>query len=373
MSGILISVPTLNLNLPGHAYAIHVDVGALGRLGDIARDVAPASAAMLIVDDAITGTHGAAAQAALESAGYDVTVATLHAEEADKSLAAAAGCYDAMLRARLERRSPVVAVGGGIIGDVGGFVAATYLRGVPLIQVPTTLLAMVDASIGGKTGVNFPLPDGGLGKNLVGAFWQPRSVVADPAVLATLDRRDYRAGLGECVKHAVIAGEELLGALEASIGVVNAREPGGLAEVVHRSAGVKCSVVADDEREQGRRAILNLGHTFAHAVETRREQDLRHGEAVSIGMVAALAVSRQRGWIDDALCTRVAQLLQAFDLPVRLKEEAPVDELVRTMAFDKKVAEGTIRLVLVRGLGDVVVVDDATDAELRAGWAAVMP
>ena len=198
------------VNVPGSVYDVIIDRGLLGQLGPLVHEVAPSRSALLVVDKTIASTHGRAALTSLQGAGVEPIVVELVAEESQKTIETAQQVYGAMLGAGLDRSSPVIALGGGIIGDTAGFVAATYMRGVPLIQVPTTLLAMVDAAIGGKTGVNFPLPGGGLGKNMIGAFWQPKAVVVDPQMLGTLDARDFRCGLAECVKGALIADASLL-------------------------------------------------------------------------------------------------------------------------------------------------------------------
>jgi 3-dehydroquinate synthase len=310
----------------------------------------------------------------LEAAGYEVSMHDVAATEAEKSLQTVRAIYDSMFLARLERGSPVAAVGGGIVGDVAGFAAATFLRGVPFVQVPTTLLAMVDASIGGKTGVNYRLPGTGqMGKNLVGAYWQPRAVIVDPVALTTLEPRDFRCGLAECVKHALIADADLLDWIEERADAIERRDLDVLSVLIERCARIKTAIVVEDELEEGRRALLNLGHTFAHAMESVTELGLRHGEAVAIGLCAAMGVAVRRGTMTPVELARVGGLLSRLALPSRLPRPCSVDRLMRLMTHDKKVAGGRIRLILPARIGLAVVADDVPEAEIRAAWDPVMP
>ncbi|MHC5004129.1 MAG: 3-dehydroquinate synthase, partial [Planctomycetota bacterium] len=277
-----------------------------------------------------------------------------------------------LLAGRMQRSSPVVALGGGIVGDVAGFAAATYLRGVPVVQVPTTLLAMVDAAIGGKTGVNHPLPAGsGLGKNLIGAFWQPSAVLADPEVLRTLDERHLRCGLAECIKHGVIAEPGLFELIEQRVDELRVDAVALLEELVLRAAAVKATIVARDVRESGVRALLNLGHTFAHVIEPIADLDLHHGEAVSIGMCAAARCAERTGRLGAADRERIEGLLAQAALPVRLSRPVPAGRLIAAMMFDKKVAKDRLRLVLPTAIGAATVVDDVPRAVIDAAWSDV--
>jgi len=367
---------TLDVTLPGRSHEILVEPGVLPRLGEIVARVAPHDATVLAVDANVATHHGRVAAASLEAAGYRVLVHELVAEERDKTMASVSGMHAAMLARRLERGSPVVAIGGGVIGDVAGFVAATYLRGVPFVQVPTTLLAMVDASIGGKTGVNFPLPaaDGRpaeLGKNLIGAFWQPRVVVVDPEVLATLETRDFRCGLAESIKHGILADAGLLEEIEVHADAIAALDPARLESLISRSAKIKIGFVQDDERESGRRALLNLGHTFAHAIEPIAALDLRHGEAVAIGLCAAARCAVTTGRLTEADADRIAALVALVGLPRRLRSPEPIARLVEMMGFDKKVEGGRLRLVLPTGLGRAELAADVPPEAIVDAWSAV--
>ncbi|MHC4993349.1 MAG: 3-dehydroquinate synthase [Planctomycetota bacterium] len=245
------------------------------------------------------------------------------------------------------------------------------MRGLPLVQVPTTLLAMVDAAIGGKTGVNVPLPGGGLGKNLVGAIWQPKAVLVDPLVLGTLDPRDLRCGLAECVKHALIADASLLDWLDDNAAAIQRLAPDVLVTLIERSARIKVGIVEQDERELGKRALLNLGHTFAHALEARQHLELRHGEAVAIGLVAAAHCAARTGRLDADGEQRITAVLEVLGLPVRVPAPADAGELIQAMRFDKKVMAGRRRLVLPAGLGAAEIVEDVPDDVVRAAWEQV--
>ena len=353
--------------------------GLLPQLADLLRveaDAGPREARYLMVDrgveDVVALSHGAVAEAGLRSAGT-LVVDRFQADEPGKGMPAVQGGWDRMLAAGLDRTSRVVAVGGGITCDVAGFIAATWMRGVKLTLVPTTLLAMVDAALGGKTGINRPLPDGGLGKNLVGAFWPADLVICDTDTLATLPDRELRAGLAECIKHGLIEGEETLASLESELDGVLSRDPEVLPAFVARSAGVKAEVVRRDFRESGERALLNLGHTYAHAMESRSSLGLLHGEAVGIGLVAAAAASVAAEMASPALVERVRRLVDRCGLPVRLPEvsQAVLEDMRNAMSLDKKAAGGVLRLVLMRGPGAVEIVSDPGRAVVDAGWAAV--
>ncbi|MCE2885117.1 MAG: 3-dehydroquinate synthase [Planctomycetaceae bacterium] len=369
------------IDIPGHPTALLVGHGLLdrasGALGRASVEVA-GRRVLLACDDAVHATHGARLAAHLADAGAEVAMVGLAASEPDKAMPAVERIWAAALAHGLDRRGLIVAVGGGIVGDLAGFAAATYLRGVDLVQVPTTLLAMVDASIGGKTGVNLTLPGGGLGKNLAGAFWQPKLTIADSRTLATLPLRELRAGLAECVKHAVLDGEEALAALERDAAALAAADPDALLRLIPRSAAVKARIVAVDPLERGIRATLNLGHTFGHAIETLPEFQLLHGEAVAIGLVAA-ATSAEAfpGFVREPLVDRVRRLLEALQLPTGLPTRSATPrgtlagEIRRRMGFDKKNEGGGLRLVLPRAVGDVEVVAGVPESAVEAGIRAI--
>ena len=344
---------------------------ALGRSTDVRSFVGVDPGA----DELVEATHLPVLLRGLEGLGGDVSTSKVEASETAKSMPGVETLWDRMLDAGVDRRSVVVALGGGIACDVVGYAASGWMRGVDLVLCPTTLLGMVDAAIGGKTGVNRRLPSGGLGKNLVGAFWPARLVICDCDVLRTLGDREFRAGLAECVKHAIIDGPEALASLERELPEVLGRDPEVLSRFIDRSAGVKIGIVERDPREAGDRALLNLGHTYAHALESRTELGLVHGEAVAIGLVAACRAAVAAGLQSDAAMEdRIRAVLLAAGLPTGVSglSVGDLDELTATMRVDKKANAGRIRLVLPRRIGDVVVVDDPGDAVVRAGWDAVI-
>lgn len=277
-----------------------------------------------------------------------------------KTLVSLASVFDALVDARMNRDAAVLALGGGVVGDMAGFAAACYQRGVDYAQVPTTLLAQVDSAVGGKTGVNHS-----GGKNLIGAFHQPFAVISDIETLATLPPREFRAGLAEVIKYGLIADRDFLAWIEQHLDDLLALEPAALTRAIRRSCEIKAEIVADDEREHGRRALLNLGHTFGHAIETAAGYgQWLHGEAVAVGMLLAADLSRRLGWLDHADADRLKALLTRAGLPV----DAPplgAEQALRLMGMDKKVLAGKIRLVLLRRPGDAVVSEDFDPQLLR--------
>jgi 3-dehydroquinate synthase len=305
--------------------------------------------AAIVTNPQVNRLYGRVVAAGIRDAGFEAVVLTVPDGEAHKGLKEASSLYDRLIAGGMERGSPIIALGGGVIGDLAGFVAATYLRGVPYIQAPTTLLAQVDSSVGGKTAVNHP-----LGKNLIGAFYQPRAVFIDPLVLKTLKPREMRAGLAEVVKYGVIRDPGFFAFLEANSASLNA--PGAaLRKAIERSCAVKAEVVSSDEREGGLRAILNFGHTFGHAIESVAGYGtFRHGEAVSMGMVMASRFSAWLGLCPGETAERVAGLLLRTGLPVEAPR-MPADALLRSMQLDKKVKGARLRFVLVEKIGGVVL------------------
>ena len=279
-----------------------------------------------------------------------------------KSLATLERIIDALLARRHSRRTTLIALGGGVVGDLTGFAAACYQRGVDFIQIPTTLLAQVDSSIGGKTAVNHP-----RGKNMIGAFHQPRGVLVDTEVLRTLPARELAAGLAEVIKYGCIRDAGFLDWLEASMPALLAREPQALAHAIRRSCEVKAAVVAADEREGGVRAILNFGHTFGHAIETHTGySQWLHGEAVAVGMVMAADLSQRLGWIPAADAARIRALVAAAGLPDQPPPDLGPDAFLELMAVDKKVVDGRLRLVLLEGPGEAVISGETDPTALRA-------
>lgn len=308
----------------------------------------------LVTSEPLAALYGEEIVATLRRAGYEATLILIPDGEAHKTLATVSLLYDAFLERRLERSSLVVSLGGGTIGDVVGFAAATYMRGIPFAQMPTTLVAQVDASVGGKVAVDHP-----KGKNLIGAFYQPRFVLADVTTLDSLPEREFRAGIPEVLRYGVIASPELFGLLETQMESLRQRDPELLTAVVAESVRVKASIVAADEKESGIRAHLNYGHTFAHALETVTGYgEYLHGEAVAIGERCAAELARLRGLVPEAFCARQTSLLQRAGVPVNVPSHVLGDALLDAMTRDKKVAGGKIRFIVPRGIGAVEIRDD---------------
>jgi 3-dehydroquinate synthase len=317
---------------------------------------------MVIADAAVANSYGRRLRSALERAGFEALLTQVPSGESSKSLQRAGRLYRALSRARFERGSWLIALGGGVVGDLAGFVAATYLRGVPFVQAPTTLLAQVDASIGGKTGVDIP-----EGKNLVGAFYMPRLVWIDPALLQSLPKEDWRNGLAEVIKYGAIRDARLLGTLEAKIETLRKGYSAAWVPIIRRCAAIKAGVVRRDPCEKtGLRAILNFGHTVGHAIEAiAGYREYHHGEAVSIGMFVAGAVSQQMGLLKLEDWVRLRRLLTKAALPVQVKKPMARERIMEFLARDKKVRDRTVRFVLLKGLGNAVA-DQPVPPEILA-------
>ncbi len=343
----------VHVAVPGAEYDVTVGSGVLGRAGELLRVKSKSKKAMVVTDAHVGPPHLPALEASLKSAGFEAIVATMPAGEEHKTLSTLLPVFDGMLGARIDRDTPLLALGGGVVGDMAGFVAASLLRGVPFVQIPTTLLAMVDASVGGKTGVNHP-----VGKNLIGAFHQPIAVMIDPQTLLTLPARELRGGLAECIKHDIIRDAEGFGRLEREIDRAIALDIDYLTDLISHNVAIKAAVVADDPRERGKRAHLNLGHTFGHAIETVSNYAYSHGEAVGLGMIAAAHLAMTMGLIDEDLRRRIANVVAKAGLPTGGLWLDPA-RVVAAMAFDKKVAGGAVRFVLPDRLGSAVIRGDA--------------
>ncbi|MBN2210134.1 MAG: 3-dehydroquinate synthase [Sedimentisphaerales bacterium] len=349
------------VELGERSYPIYIGRECLGELGRLVTTHVKCQRALVVTDRNVAPLYAKAALDSLQEAGVEEHLAVVDAGEASKSAGVLGLVYDRMFEAQMERRDPVIALGGGVVGDLAGYAAATYKRGVPFVQVPTSLLAMVDSSIGGKTAINHP-----RGKNMIGAFYQPRFVLADVATLQTLPLRELGCGLAETVKHGVIRDAAFFAWLEEHVEEILGLRPEVMAELVERNCRIKAAVVGADEREAGLRGILNLGHTIGHAIETvLKDRDIHHGEAVSLGLVAALRLAVNRGLMTSVEADRVVALLQAFKLPVTLKGEIPVEEIYNAMRQDKKVSAGKITFVLPRKIGDCGFCDDIGITETK--------
>lgn len=342
---------TLTVELGERSYPIYIGSGLLGDPAYFEPHIAGRQV-MIVTNTTVRPLYADALKAAL--GGREVAEAVLPDGEEYKTLATLNMVFDALLARRFDRRCTIVALGGGVVGDIAGFAAASYQRGVSFIQVPTTLLAQVDSSVGGKTGVNHP-----LGKNMIGAFHQPRCVVADTGTLETLPDRELSAGLAEVIKYGLISDPEFFDWLESNIGALRRREPDLLAYAIERSCADKAAVVAADEREAGQRALLNLGHTFGHAIETGLGYgEWLHGEAVAAGMCMAARMSRLAGWIEPADEHRIERLVESAGLPTSPPQSLHPSQFLELMSVDKKVMDGQLRLVLLKGIGRSVVTAD---------------
>lgn len=355
----------LNLQLGQRSYPIVIGSGILDDLGEELRQVLHRMSSALVVADTNTaGLYADRVVTALRAGGWPTASVTVPSGEQAKRLEQARELYSALYRLQADRRSAVVAVGGGVVGDLAGFVAATYARGISFVQVPTTLLAQVDASVGGKTAVNFEAPDGLVIKNLIGAFHQPSLVYVDVGTLATLPEREYRAGLAEVVKYGVILDETFFQFLERRWRELLERDHVVLIPVIARCCEIKAEVVQADEREEtGFRAVLNLGHTFAHAIEALTSEYL-HGEAVAIGMVAAAWTAELLGLAESEVRNRVVTVLERLGLPTSFPR-LDADRLIEAMRHDKKAVSGRLRLVLPLRIGEVQLVKDVSEEVVR--------
>lgn len=353
----------VEVDLGDRSYPIYVGDGLLGR-GDLLRRHLRGRRVAVVSNDVVAPRYLPTLEAAL-GPDHPADVFLMADGEQHKNLDSYAALMDFLLERRHDRSTTLVALGGGVVGDLTGFAAATFQRGIDFVQIPTTLLAQVDSSVGGKTAVNHP-----RGKNMIGAFHQPRCVLADTATLTSLPSREYRAGLAEVVKYGVIRDGAFFGWLEEHVEALGARDPEALAMAIRRSCEIKAEVVQADEREAGVRAILNFGHTFGHAIETvTGYRELLHGEAVAVGMVMAADLSVRQGMLAGEPAGRIKRLLSRLGLPV-VPPALPAGEMIAAMSHDKKVLEGRLRLVLARGLGSVVVSDAIDAAALRCTLAA---
>jgi len=346
------------------SYDILIGEGLLS--GELSGRVAPLGLGRrcaIITDSTVGPLYGGAVRDALAGGGVEACLLTVPAGEGSKSLQVSGALYEQLASAQLGRRAFIVAVGGGMVGDLAGFVAATYLRGVDFVQVPTTLLAMVDSSVGGKVAINLP-----QGKNLVGAFYQPRLVLADLATLRTLPEREFRSGMAEVIKYGILCDAKLFALLEQQLDALMAKDPARLAPVIARCCEIKAGVVSQDERESGLRAILNFGHTVGHAIEAVAGYGrYLHGEAVAIGMLAAARLSQKHGGLGASEVARIETLLRraGFDLT---PPPVPFAKIIAPMRVDKKAVEGKLRFVLARRIGEVFVSDAVTEADVEEVW-----
>jgi 3-dehydroquinate synthase len=349
---------TLEVALGARSYPIHVGAGLLAQAPQLLT-VLPHPRLAIVTDTVVAPLYLKSLAATLRAARITVTEVVIPAGEAHKDWVTLNGIFDRLLETGCDRGTTILALGGGVVGDIAGFAAATYQRGVPLVQVPTTLLAQVDSSVGGKTAIDHP-----LGKNMIGAFYQPRVVIADTATLATLPVRELRAGIAEVIKHGLLGDREFFDWLEQNIDGLLAREPQALAHAIHRSCEIKAAIVALDERESGVRAQLNLGHTFGHAIETGVGYgEWLHGEAVAAGTLLAARLSQRLGFIAEADVQRIKALFERAGLPTTAPPLG-AERYLELMRRDKKAVAGEIRYVVLKKIGVAAVVP-APDALVR--------
>lgn len=361
---------TVQVPLAERAYSIHIGQQLLGSLAQWLPEVLGACRHTVIVaDQHVIASHGRGVTESLQAAGYRVSVLEVPSGESSKSLAQADQLWQQLLQQRADRGSAILALGGGVVGDLAGFVAATFARGLPLIQLPTTLLSQVDSSVGGKTGINLP-----QAKNMVGVFWQPALVIIDTDTLSTLPRREFISGLAEIVKYGVILRPELFDYLENHVQPILNMDPTAITHIIAESCRAKAEVVVADEREiTGLRAILNYGHTFAHALEAAGGYgNYSHGEAVAVGMHLAARCALRLGRVDADFVQRQENLLNAFGLPVRPRRHDP-QHLWQLMQHDKKVQHGSLRFILPDRLGHVELVAGVPQALVIEELVAAMP
>ncbi len=354
------STRTLVVALAERSYPVHIGAVLLTGIGHLLPNTR-SGRAIIVTNQVVAAHHLDPLQKGLELADIHHDVIVVPDGEAHKDWATLYDVHTRLLELKAERSTMLIALGGGVIGDLAGFAAATYQRGMPLVQIPTTLLAQVDSSVGGKTAVNHP-----LGKNMIGAFYQPSAVIIDSATLSTLPDREYASGLAEVVKYGAIRSPELFAWLESNVLPLLSRDEATLAQAIHESCRIKAEIVAADERETGERALLNFGHTFGHAIEVGTGYGAwLHGEAVAAGMVLAAELSVRVTGMPAAENRRLKQLLSRFGLPVRPPSLGD-DRYLELMARDKKVEGGKLRLVLLKAIGQAVVVRDVPGCKLRS-------
>lgn len=355
----------VHVELGEASYEIYIGHNLSDELEAFVQSMGFSKTALLITDTNVGSLYGARVRAILEAAGLRVAYTEVKAGECAKSLLVAETLYTKAIEAGLDRKSPIFALGGGVVGDLAGFIAATYMRGVPFVQLPTSLLAQVDSSVGGKVAVNHA-----LGKNLIGAFYQPKAVFMDLQMMETLPKREIYTGLGEIIKYGIISDAAFFDYLEGNREAVLALEPEAAAHIIARSCEIKADVVAKDEKESGLRRILNFGHTIGHAIEKETGYTrYNHGEAVAIGMMGAAYISRDMGLIPETTVRRVRSLVEALHLPVKA-EGCSVDAMYRDIFHDKKTIGGKVTWVLMEGIGRVICRSDVLEDVVRSAMRA---
>jgi len=347
---------TVEVKLPGDSYRIHIGAGLLDKTGRYLNEIGIGGKLVIITNPSVKKLYGQSLEKGLIRDGFQVTVLEVPDGEEQKSLDMAGKLYQQLSDAYAERTMPVLALGGGVIGDLAGFVAATYQRGIPLVQMPTTLLAQVDSSIGGKVAVNH-----GQLKNNIGAFYQPRVVIADTDTMKTLPAKEFDNGMAEVIKSAVIRDRDFFAFIEDNLDNIKTLDDEALEKVVFRSAGIKAEVVAKDEKEADLRAILNYGHTVGHGIETASDFKIAHGEAIAIGMLAAGRISHRMGILARNELDRLQAVIARTGLPTSAPE-LNTDRIIEAMGHDKKISQGKLRFVLPRRIGEVFITDEVNSS-----------
>lgn len=352
---------SIKVDLDKDGYYIHVGVGVGGRVGELIRREGIDRRALLVTSPTVRRFYGGRVVGSLTEAGLEVVVVEVPAGEQSKNFRWLKRLYDLMIKERLDRSSAVIALGGGVVGDLAGFAAATYLRGIGFVQIPTTLLAQVDSSVGGKVGINHP-----RGKNLIGVFYHPKVVLIDPSFLLTLPPRDLRAGLGEVIKYGSVAAQKFFEFLEDNIGKILDFDLEILHRVVSSSCRIKAAIVGQDSYDVGVQTILHYGHTIGHAVESLTRYGVyRHGEAIAIGMASAAAIAVEVGVCSPGEAFRQIELLKLAGLPTEIRGLS-VEAILSRLRFDKKVVDGKVRFVLTTRLGSATIKDDIPQRSIRA-------
>jgi len=355
----------VRVRLGSNSYEIQIGSGLLMQTGQQLKGIGFGDKLVIVTDPTVKGLYGNILKQSLTSSGFKVNILEVPEGEEQKSLETAGRLYQELTDIYTERTTPILALGGGVIGDVAGFVAATYLRGVPLIQIPTTLLAQVDSSIGGKVAVNY-----GRLKNKIGAFYQPRLVISDINILKTLTSGELSDGLAEAIKYGVIWDEDFFAYFESNIDRVKSLDSRALETVVFRSAKIKAEVVEKDERDLGLRNILNYGHTIGHAIESVSDFKVQHGEAVAIGMLVAARISNRLGILDKNELVRLKSLIARANLPTEIPN-LEVAKIIQAMKHDKKILKGKIRFILPKSIGNVFITDEVSPSLIEqalVGW-----
>jgi 3-dehydroquinate synthase len=351
----------IRVELGERSYNITIGNGILKDIGRTIEKFEFSNKVALISNPTVYDLYGKTVSESLKASGYDLTEVILPDGEEYKSLASTEKIYEALLKVKLDRKSALFALGGGVIGDITGFAASTYMRGIDFIQMPTTLLAQVDSSVGGKTGVNHP-----LGKNMIGAFWQPRLVWIDTATLKTLPRREFLSGFGEVIKYGVIWDEDFFAYLESNRDKILSLDNEALIHIIRRSCEIKSEVVSKDERESGLRAVLNYGHTIGHAIETiTGYKEYLHGEAVAMGMHLEAKLSNHFGLIKKKAVARIKALIDSYGLPSEMPDEILINDLMEKMQIDKKTVGGKMHFVLPEKVGAVRIHSGITSEDMK--------